>query len=114
MLRRRAAGVVSRAAAASEKFIRAGRSFPGSTVDNEGLPLLSVFQLDPKCCERLLHSPAIGELGCTDWSWVPNPAGQQTPRDAFKTHSAHVSEPAKLRFEDVKPYGLEAKISQEL
>ena len=29
----RAAGVVSRAAAASEKFIRAGRSFPGSTVD---------------------------------------------------------------------------------
>ena len=57
--------MVSRAAAASEKFIRAGRSFPGSTVDDEGLPLLSVFQLDPKCCERLLHSPAIGELGCT-------------------------------------------------
>ena len=58
--------MVSRAAAASEKFIRAGRSFPGSTVDDEGLPLLSVFQLDPKCCERLLQSPAIGELGCTD------------------------------------------------
>ena len=69
--------MVSRAAAASEKFIRAGRSFPGSTVDDEGLPL-SVFQLDPKCCERLLHSPAIGELGCTDGSWVPNPAGQGT------------------------------------
>ena len=112
---RRVAGVVSRAAASSEKFIRAGRSFPGSTVDDEGLTLLSVFQLDPKCCERLLHSPAICELGCTDGSWVPNPAGQQTPRDAFKTHhSAHVSEPAKLRFEDVKPYGLEAKISKEL
>ena len=97
--------MVSRAAAAYEKFIKANRSFQGSTVEDKGLPLLSVFQLDPKCCERLLHSPAIGELGCTDGSWVPNPAGQQTPRDAFKTHPAHVSEPAKLRFEDVKPYG---------